>query len=94
MLKLRAELDLRLKVEVHELEERKNQHINGLMENHERSFNEMKAYYNDITRENLELIKSNKNRLEEIRKQINANEKINSSLKKAITDLSPKLQTA
>jgi hypothetical protein len=39
------------------IEERKNQHINELMKNHEEAFREMKEYYNDITRENLELIR-------------------------------------
>ena len=46
-----------MKVEIHEIEERKNQHINDLMLNHEKAFNEMKEYYNDITRENLDIIK-------------------------------------
>lgn len=32
---LEAELDLRMKVEIHEIEERKNEHINELMHNHE-----------------------------------------------------------
>jgi hypothetical protein len=32
---LDRELQLRMKVEVHEIEERKNQHINDLMINHE-----------------------------------------------------------
>ncbi len=54
---LKEELDLRMKVEIHEIEERKNQHINELMKNHEDAFREMKEYYNDITRENLELIR-------------------------------------
>jgi len=49
---------LKLKVEIHEIEERKNQHINDLMRNHEAAFAELKAYYNDITRENLGLIKA------------------------------------
>jgi len=31
---LREELELRMKVEIHEIEERKNQHINDLMRNH------------------------------------------------------------
>jgi ADP-dependent phosphofructokinase/glucokinase len=31
---LKEELDLRMKVEIHEIEERKNQHINDLMKNH------------------------------------------------------------
>ena len=73
MLKLRAELDLRLKVEVHELEERKNQHINELMKAHEDAFKEMKEYYNDITRENLELIRTHRARLSEISKSIDNN---------------------
>jgi hypothetical protein len=45
-------------MEIHELEERKNLHINDLMENHEKAFTEMRDYYNSITRDNLSLIKS------------------------------------
>ena len=65
--RLKEELELRLKVEIHEIEERKNQHINELMKNHEEAFKEMKEYYNDITRENLELIKMHKEKLVDIR---------------------------
>lgn len=54
---LQKELELRMKVELHEIEERKNQHINDLMINHETAFREMKQYYNDITKENLDIIK-------------------------------------
>jgi len=39
---LEAELELRMKVEIHEIEERKNEHINELMMNHETAFREMK----------------------------------------------------
>jgi len=39
---LDKELDLRQKVEMHEIEERKNDHINELMHNHEMAFTEMK----------------------------------------------------
>ena len=35
MANLEKELYLRMKVEIHEIEERKNQHINELMINHE-----------------------------------------------------------
>lgn len=45
-------------MEIHELEERKNLHINELINNHETAFAELKQYYNTITRENLELIKN------------------------------------
>jgi len=44
MKNLEAELDLRMKVEIHEIEERKNEHINELMHNHEMAFTEMKQY--------------------------------------------------
>jgi hypothetical protein len=64
---LKEELELRMKVEIHEIEERKNQHINDLMKNHEEAFREMKEYYNDITRENLELIRMHKEKLVDIR---------------------------
>lgn len=67
MVALNDELDLRIKVEIHEIEERKNQHINELLKNHEEAFREMKDYYNDITRENLELIRMYKEKLDDIR---------------------------
>jgi growth arrest-specific protein 8 len=62
-----------MKVEIHEIEERKNEHINQLMMNHEKAFREMKEYYNDITRENLELIKVHKEKLAEIKEKISQN---------------------
>lgn len=46
---LETDLELRRRVEVHEVEERKNQHINDLVKNHKKAFAQMKAYYNDIT---------------------------------------------
>jgi len=70
---LREELELRRKVEIHEIEERKNQHINDLMKNHEDAFREMKEYYNDITRENLELIRMYKEKLNDLRNQTEQN---------------------
>lgn len=60
-------MELRQKVEIHEIEERKNQHINELLKNHEEAFREMKDYYNDITRENLELIRMYKEKLVDIK---------------------------
>lgn len=67
---LKEELELRLKVEIHEIEERKNQHINDLMANHERAFRDMKDFYQEITRENLGLIKVHRERLTDIKTQI------------------------
>lgn len=45
-------------MEVSEVEERKNSHINELNNNHEKAFTDMKNYYNDITLNNLALIGS------------------------------------
>ena len=64
---LEAELHLRMKVEIHEIEERKNQHINELMLSDEMSFREMKEYFNDVTRENLDIIKQLHERLDDIK---------------------------
>jgi hypothetical protein len=38
LLELKKELDLRMKVEIHEIEERKNSHRNDLMIAHTKSF--------------------------------------------------------
>jgi hypothetical protein len=62
---LRADLQLRRKVLVHEVEERKNLHIHQLTRAHEEAFGEMRRYYNDITRSNLELISQLKARIAE-----------------------------
>jgi hypothetical protein len=59
-------------------------HINELMQNHERAFKEMKEYYNDITRENLELIKTNRERYNQIKKNIEDNSIKVTTLKQAL----------
>ena len=55
---IREDLEIKRKNEVHEIEERKNTQINALMKNHDKSFTEIKNYYNDITLNNLALINS------------------------------------
>ncbi|XP_064599242.1 dynein regulatory complex subunit 4-like [Liolophura sinensis] len=66
---LRDELDLRRKTEIHEIEERKNGQINTLMKNHEKAFSDIKNYYNDITLNNLALINTLKEQVEEMKKK-------------------------
>ncbi|XP_036131399.1 dynein regulatory complex subunit 4 [Molossus molossus] len=66
---LRDELDLRRKTEIHEVEERKNGQISTLMQRHEEAFTDMKNYYNDITLNNLALINSLKEQMEDMRKK-------------------------
>ena len=46
-----------LQVEMHQIKEMKNTHINRLLEGHKKSFDEMKMYYHEITKANLKLIK-------------------------------------
>lgn len=73
---LRDDLELRRKQEIHEIEERKNTHINELMKKHERAFSDIKNYYNDITHNNLDLIKTLKEDVADMKKREAANEKL------------------
>ncbi|XP_022249678.1 growth arrest-specific protein 8-like isoform X2 [Limulus polyphemus] len=66
---LRDELELRRKSEIHDIEERKNQQINNLMKNHDKAFSDIKNYYNDITLNNLALINTLKEQLENMKKK-------------------------
>ncbi|GFG33238.1 hypothetical protein Cfor_04551 [Coptotermes formosanus] len=65
----RNELNLRHKMELSEVEERKNKQIAELMKNHEKAFSEIKSYYNDITLNNLALISSLKEQMEDMKKR-------------------------
>lgn len=73
---LENDLELRRKVEIHEVEERKNQHINDLIKNHKKAFTQMKSYYNDITSGNLKLIKNLQKQVEELKERANHNKKL------------------
>jgi len=84
---LRVDLELRRKVETHEVEERKNQHINELMHNHQEAFDEIKAYYNDITHDNLQLIKSLKDEIQEMKDREKSNQKKMAKLTQENKDL-------
>ncbi|KAI8465222.1 MAG: growth-arrest-specific micro-tubule binding-domain-containing protein [Monoraphidium minutum] len=72
----RGELELRRKQELHEVEERKNTHINDLMKQHEAAFAEVKGYYSDVTANNLDLIKALKEDVAEMKKREAQNEKL------------------
>eukprot|EP01018_Ginkgo_biloba_P011164 Gb_25431 [translate_table: standard] len=73
---VREEAEARRKQEIHEIEERKNTHINELMKKHEKAFTEIKCYYNDITHNNLDLIKTLKEDVADMKKKEGANEKL------------------
>jgi len=72
---LKIDLELKAKVEVHEIEERKNQHINELLFNHQEAFDEIKTYYNDITHDNLQLIRELKDEITGMREREKTNQK-------------------
>jgi len=72
---IRDDLELKRKNEIHEIEERKNGQINALMKNHDKAFTEIKNYYNDITLNNLALINSLKEQVEDMKKKEERNEK-------------------
>lgn len=73
---LESALELQRGVEIHEMEERKNMHINDLIRNHKKAFGQIKRYYNVITMDNLQLIKALKKELEDLRKKAAKTEKM------------------
>lgn len=75
MEKTRHRLDEQRKMETQVIEQKKNEHVALLMETHKRSFAEIKNYYNDITHNNLDLIKSLKEEVAEMRKKEQQDEK-------------------
>lgn len=78
---LRDELELRRKVEIKEIEERKNAQIHTLMQNHEKAFGDIKNYYNDITLNNMALINSLKEQVEEMKTKGDRDEKLMAEIK-------------
>ncbi|XP_055844121.1 dynein regulatory complex subunit 4 [Episyrphus balteatus] len=76
MQQLRHDLDIKYQMEMFEVEERKDAQIQKLNEAHDVAFNDMKNYYNDITLNNLSLISSLKEQMEELRKQSERSERL------------------
>ena len=60
---------------MHEVEERKNHHINYLINNHKNAFGQMKTYYNDITGGNLQVIKDLQKKIVELKEMAVENKK-------------------
>ncbi|XP_025940662.1 dynein regulatory complex subunit 4 isoform X2 [Apteryx rowi] len=91
---LRDELDLRRKTEIHQVEERKNGQISVLMKNHEKAFSDIKNYYNDVTLNNLALINTLKEQMEEMKKKDNHLEKEMADMLLQNKQLTERLQRA
>ncbi|XP_058828960.1 dynein regulatory complex subunit 4 [Topomyia yanbarensis] len=94
----KEEAEIRHEMELSEVEERKNAQISELIQTNEDAYKEMKGYYNDITLNNLALINSMKEQMEEMRIQVDKdmknhaevmaeNRKLVEPLKQARTEL-------
>lgn len=88
MRQLRENLDVQQRVELSEIEDRKNAHLQTLMANHEAAFREMKEYYQGITADNCGLIKRYEEELAELR----TNQMRNADLLKAATNENGRLR--
>jgi len=66
MKKCRDSLDKRRKEEIKTIEDRKHVMIEHLMADHSKAFSDIKNYYNDITHNNLDLIKSLKEEVKDL----------------------------
>lgn len=73
---LKSEIELNYRMQMFEVEERKNDQIKKLIENHDLAFNDMKNYYNDITLNNMSLISSLKEQIEALRKQCERSDRV------------------
>lgn len=91
---LKENLDLRLKVEIHEVEERKNKHRYTLMMKHEKAFRTIKDYYNDITRGNLEKIRDLKDEKAQLERNQIENKQLIEELRKKNAELKKPLEDA
>ncbi|KAM7534130.1 hypothetical protein Aperf_G00000108972 [Anoplocephala perfoliata] len=67
---LRDDLETQLASEIHATEERRNLHIKQLEMAHSKALNNMKSYYNDITLGNINVIKTLKESIEDLRSNL------------------------
>jgi chromosome segregation ATPase len=91
---LKDELELRRRAELHEIEEKKNEHINELIRKHEEAYREMKAYYNQITSNNLELIRSLKEEIANMKRNDEHNETLMFDIERENEHLNEPLEIA
>ncbi|TMW47832.1 hypothetical protein DOY81_007086, partial [Sarcophaga bullata] len=94
MIALKADIQLIYRMQMFEVEERKNTQIQKLIDNHDIAFNDMKNYYNDITLNNLGLISSLKEQMELLRKQTERSDRIAADLSSENRKLKEPLEQA
>ena len=89
MRELEEKLDVQRRVELQEIEDRKNSHLRTLMSNHEQAFAEMREYYRAITADNLGLIKRYEEELKELATNETRNMELLRSARQQNDDVSP-----
>ncbi len=98
MKKTREQLDRKRKDEIKSIEDRKHVMIDFLMNEHQKAFMDIKNYYNDITHNNLDLIKSLKEEVKDLEaeerkdqlklyEKMSENKKLSAPLKKMQEDV-------
>lgn len=91
---LENDLELRLKVDIHELEERKNLHINNLTKTFEERMDAWKKENIQQIKENISLIKQNSENLKLLKEDNENLEKEVEDLKREITELEKQYDAA
>lgn len=69
MLLLREEMEKRRKIAIQQIEVKKNLAIKELTTKHAKKYSDIKAYYQEITNTNLDIIKQLKDELSDARKE-------------------------
>lgn len=77
--------------EIHEIQERKDHHIRRLMKSHEKSFQEMRAFYNKITQDHLTFISQYETELNDMETRYKEYEQRKKNYEKDIAELNRKL---
>lgn len=75
MKEVRTQLETQRKMQTQRIEENKNAHIAKLMKEHESAFAKIKAYYHDITHNNLDVIKGLKEDVAELKSKARTDKK-------------------
>jgi hypothetical protein len=94
MIQLEADLELRLKVDIHELEERKNLHINNLIKAFEERMDAWKKENIQQIKDNINLIKLNSDNYKSLKEENEQLEKEVEDLKREIIELEKKYDQA
>jgi chromosome segregation ATPase len=76
MTRLRDQLTAAREDEVKGIESRKTRQVQNMITAHERAFTDIKLYYNEITHSNLDLIKTLKDEVEDLKKKEASDEKV------------------